>query len=108
MQSTEPSGGEHHVLRDRVPALAEELQQTGAFRDPARPRLVETRNAVVNQWMKIADALDIQREVVLSGDVRYFAQHLPPAMTYGESVAGQLKRHSERARMWQSLGPQTP
>jgi hypothetical protein len=52
-------------------ALSEQLQQTGAFRDPARPRLIELRKSVVGHWMKIAETLDAQGEIALATDVRY-------------------------------------
>ncbi len=46
-----------------------------------------TRKAVVANWMKTADALDAQGEITLAGDVRYFANHLPPVLTAKEKVA---------------------
>jgi hypothetical protein len=50
---------------------------TGSFRDPARHTLLEARKTVVGGWLEIADALDVQGEAVLAGDVRHFAGHLP-------------------------------
>jgi hypothetical protein len=48
--------------------------------------------------MKTADALDAQGEVVLAGDVRYFASHLPPLLTDKERLAIELLRHRESQR----------
>ena len=67
--------------------MATELAKNGRFSDPARAKLIETRTAVVANWMKIADTLDQQGDVVLAGDVRYFAKQLPPALT-GHGEAG--------------------
>jgi hypothetical protein len=39
--------------------------------------------------MKTADVLDAQDEVVLAGDVRYFASRLPPVMTDKQRLAAQ-------------------
>jgi hypothetical protein len=85
--------GESTAYRRRVMAIAQELSQTGAVRDPAHSRLVETRKAVVANWMKTADVLDAQGEISLAGDVRYFANHLPPVLTDKEKLARQFIRH---------------
>jgi hypothetical protein len=68
------------------------------FRDPARAKLLETRKAVVNGWLGIADSLDVQGEVVLAGDVRHFVRHLPHVITDRELVArGSINHPDERA-----------
>jgi hypothetical protein len=85
-------------LRSNVATIANKLVKTGRFDDPARPKLLETRKAVVANWIKIADALDRQGEVVLAGDVRYFARHLPPVLTDMESLAAQFVRHVAASR----------
>jgi hypothetical protein len=66
---------------------------TGSFHDPARAKLLETRKSVVNGWLGVADALDIQGEVVLARDVRHFARHLPRVSTDRELVAKWLLNH---------------
>jgi hypothetical protein len=66
---------------------------TGSFHDPARAKLLETRKSVVNGWLGIADALDIQGEVVLARDVRHFARDLPRVSTDRELVAKWLLNH---------------
>lgn len=79
------------ALRARVSAIAAELAKNGRFSEPAaRAKLVETRKTVVASWMKIAETLDRQGEVVLAGDVRYFAKHLPPALTDSERLTEQF------------------
>lgn len=73
--------GKSSAVRERVMAIAHELSRTGTVRDTAHGKLVETRKAVVASWMKTADALDAQGEISLAGDVRYFANHLPPVLS---------------------------
>jgi hypothetical protein len=85
--------GASTVLRADVTAIAKQLQQTGVFRDPMRARLRETRKALVGHWMGIANMLDAQGETTLAGDVRYFAQHLPPVLTRRDLLATQFGKH---------------
>jgi len=42
--------------------------------------------------------LDRQGEVILAGDVRYFAKHLPPALTDTERLAAKFTRHLAASR----------
>lgn len=48
--------------------------------------------------MKIAETLDRQGQVVLAGDVRYFAKHLPPVRTDMEGLAAKFTRHLAATR----------
>jgi hypothetical protein len=82
--------GKSSAIRAKVTRIATELAKNGGFSEPARARLVETRNAVVANWLTIADTLDHQGEVVLAGNVRYFAKHLPPALTDTERLAAKF------------------
>lgn len=99
--------GKSSAIRAKVTKIATELAKNGNFSEPARAKLVETRKAVVANWMKIADTLDRQGEVVLAGDVRYFAKHLPPALTDTERLATKFAQHLALSR--EALrGRQTP
>jgi len=49
--------------------------------------LIETRKAVTDGWLNVADALDIQGETTLANEARDFARHLPWAFTDGERDA---------------------
>jgi hypothetical protein len=80
-------GGRSDSIRAKAQGIAKELSATGAIRDPARGKLLETRKAVVTGWMGIAATLDAQGEIVLAGDVRYFANHLPKVLTDRERLA---------------------
>jgi hypothetical protein len=89
--------GASTALRDRVASVVKELKETGTIRDSGRRKLVETRKAVVDGWMRAADVLDRQGEISLAGDVRYFAKQLPPILTDRERIAaGILSAFSRR------------
>jgi hypothetical protein len=96
--------GKSLAVRERVMAIAQELSQTGAVRDLARAKLIETRKAVVASWTKIADVLDAQGELTLASDVRYFANHLPPVLTDKEKLARRFIRHIKMQRSAQLEG----
>ena len=94
--------GTSAALRAQVESVARELQKTGTVYDPARGKLLDTRKAVVSGWMAVAKMLDAQGEIVLAGDVRYFANHLPPVRTDRERLAEEFvrffKERSAKAR----------
>ena len=94
--------GSSSSLRAQVESVARELQKTGTIHDPARAKLLETRKAVVADWTRIASALDAQGEIILAGDVRYFANHLPRVLTDRERLAEEwvrfLTQHRAKAR----------
>jgi hypothetical protein len=90
--------GASTALLERVKDIANELVQTGTIRNPGRAKLIETRKAVVASWMKTADVLDAQGEVVLAADVRYFAGGLPPVLTDKERLAIDFIRFRESRR----------
>ena len=87
-----------YALRDELRSIARELSATGTIRDPKRAKLVETRRALVAGWNALAEKLEAQGEVALGGDVRYFAKHLPPAMTDRERLASELVRIAQAQR----------
>ncbi|MGP8095999.1 MAG: relaxase/mobilization nuclease domain-containing protein [Steroidobacteraceae bacterium] len=82
--------GESTALRDRVIGIAQELSRSRTIVDPARERLLETRKLLVSTWMKAAEVLDAQGEIILAGDVRYFVKHLPPVLTDRQRLAAQF------------------
>src|ERR1700733_13503993 len=87
-----------YTLREQLQSIATELSKTGTIRDPAHSKLAETRKAVVAGWMGVAAALDVQGEITLAGDVRYFAKHLPPVLTDRERLASAFVQHMQRQR----------
>jgi hypothetical protein len=85
--------GRSTILRTRVKEIAREIATKKAIHDPARTRLLTTRKAVLDGWNQVATVLDGQGEIVLAGDVRYFASHLPRVMTDRERLAEDFIRH---------------
>jgi relaxase-like protein len=98
--------GESTALRDRVIGIAQELSRAKTIADPPRKRLLETRKSLVSTWMKAAEVLDAQGEMILAGDVRYFAGHLPPVLTDRQRLAVQLIGFAEKQRQIQRDGPE--
>lgn len=85
--------GASHVVRHRIKDIVNDLQSTRSVHDPARGRLIETRKAIVAAWAQTAEQLETQGEVVLAGEVRHFARHLPPVMTDKEHIAARFLEH---------------
>ena len=96
--------GKSTALRDRVMGIAQELSRSRTVADPAREGLLETRKSLVSSWMKAAEMLDAQGEMILAGNVRYFAGHLPPVLTDRQRLAAQLIRFTEKQRQIQREG----
>ena len=90
--------GKSTALVARVNGIAQELSRSRTIVDPARERLLKTRESLVSTWMKAADVLDAQGEIILAGDVRYFAKHLPPVLTDRQRLAKQFIGFIERQR----------
>jgi hypothetical protein len=90
--------GESTALREQVITIANQVFKTGRFVDPARGQLQETRKAVVENWMRVADVLEQQGEVALAADVRYFARQLPPVRTDKERLAAQFAKYLAASR----------
>ena len=76
----------------RVTSVARELAKTGAIKDAGRKQLLETRGAVVADWMQTAEILDRQGEAALAEKVRAFVSSMPPVMTDREKIALGLLR----------------
>jgi hypothetical protein len=97
--------GKSTVMRDRMIGVATELYRSGTVEGPAAHRL-ETRKSLVSTWMKAAEVLDAQGEVILAGEVRYFATHLPPVLTDRQRFAAQFIRFKEQQRQVKPEGPE--
>src|SRR5208283_572096 len=83
--------GESTALRDRVIGIAKELSRSKTVADPARERLLDTRKSLVSTWMKAAEVLDAQGEIILVGD-RVHARDRPDAGRGSVSAAHQAGR----------------
>jgi hypothetical protein len=90
--------GHSYALREDLDGIVRELSQTRTISDPARTGLLETRKAVIEGWDAVASKLEAQGEVVLGGQVRYFASHLPPVLTDRERLARQFIQFAKSER----------
>jgi hypothetical protein len=82
--------GSSYALREKVQSIARELSGSKSVRDPARGKLLETRKSVIAGWNAVADRLEAQGDLILGGDVRYFAMNLPPVLTDRERLAAEF------------------
>jgi hypothetical protein len=94
------------ALHDQVIGIANELSRSRTIVDPARDRLIETRKSLVSAWMKAAEVLDAQGEIILASDVRYFVKHLPPVLTDRQRLAAQFIGFVRKQRETQQDGPE--
>jgi type IV secretory pathway VirD2 relaxase len=98
--------GKSTALHDRVMGIANELSRSRTIVDPAREKLLETRKSLVATWMRAADVLDAQGEIILAGDVRYFVKHLPPVLTDRQRLATQFIGFIQKERGIERDGPE--
>ena len=96
--------GQSHALREKLDGVVRELSQAKTISDPARARLLKTREAVVAGWNAVAAKLESQGEIVLGAEVRYFAMHLPPVLTDRERLAAELIQFAEERRSARTRG----
>jgi hypothetical protein len=94
--------GQSYALREQLDEIVHGLSETKPVSDPARAKLLETRKAIVQGWNAVADRLEAQGEIVLGGDVRYFAMHLPPVLTDRERLTEQFLRFVRAQRSAQT------
>ena len=91
--------GHSYSMREKLDDIGRELSATRTITDPARVKMLETRNAVIEGWNAVASKLEAQGEIVLAGHVRYFATHLPPVLTDRERLAQQFIQHVRAQRL---------
>jgi hypothetical protein len=89
--------GTSTAVLERAKDVIRQLSETGTVRDQARERLVETRRKLMANWTATADALDVQGETGLAGEVRNFVRALPRVLTDKERMAVQyMERQTKR------------
>lgn len=93
-----------YAMRAAVQSIAAELTRTRRIHDPAHSRLAKTRQSIVAGWMDVAAKLDAQGELILAGDVRYFAKHLPPVLTDRERLAADFIHYIKAQRAERTWG----
>ena len=96
--------GQSYALREKLDGIVRELSQSKTISDPARARLLEIREAVAAGWNAVAAKLESQGEIVLGGQVRYFAMHLPPVLTDRERLAAELIQFAKEKRSARTRG----
>ena len=72
-----------------------DLYDSRDMRDPAHEKLIQTRKALVGQWMTAADILDKQGEMELAREVRNFAKCLPQVLTDRARLTVDYIRHKQ-------------
>jgi hypothetical protein len=82
-------GGSTHML-ERAEAVVRELSQKGGWTDPAKTRLVETRDKVRRGWWTVSEILMRDRQPDLAAQVTRFAEQMPLPMTEKEWLARKL------------------
>jgi hypothetical protein len=95
--------GDSTHMRARADEVARELAASGLKPDPHKRVLLETRAAVLDGWLGLADILERDGNPQLAGAVRRFAQSMPPPLTEKERMARQigslLEAQKARARV---------
>jgi hypothetical protein len=96
--------GQSYALREQLDDIVHGLSESNSVLEPARSELLETRKAIIQGWNAVADKLEAQGEIVLGGDVRYFAMHLPPVLTDRERLTEQFVRFVRAERSARTQG----
>ena len=82
--------GDSTYVRARAEAVASELLRGNTRVEFGKHALVETRRRVENGWRSVASLLAKDGHRDLAGDVRWFADRMPPARTERESIAEKI------------------
>jgi hypothetical protein len=101
---TTQARGQSYALREQLDDIVHGLSGSNSVLEPARAKLLETRKAIIQGWNAVADKLEAQGEIVLGGDVRYFAMHLPPVLTDRERLTEQFIRFVRAERSARTQG----
>jgi len=84
--------GESRHIRDRLQAVALELQKGHFHIEEGKNRLRATREAIERGWLAASAILAAQGDSELAADVRRFVQRMPPPRTEREELAAALRR----------------
>jgi hypothetical protein len=90
-----------HSIVLSMPAPTPPDKVLAAARQFARQKFAQHRYAMVLHTHQ-----QHPREVILAGDVRYFAHHLPPVLTDRQRLAAQFIELTEKQRRIQRDGPE--
>jgi hypothetical protein len=91
--------GESMHLRQRAEAAAAELLKRGRGADPAKFKLLQTKQEVERGWRAVADILVSQGQRELAAQTTRFADGLPPAQTEREWFMARLLERTREPRV---------
>jgi hypothetical protein len=80
----------------RVDAVARDLSRQRLEPEPAKERLLKTRQEVLRGWRAVGDGLVLQNQMELARQVRGFVAGMPPPQTEKEFIAVGLMVTRER------------
>ena len=80
-------------MRQRVEHVASQLQRGGMPAESGKTKLLETRAAVTDGWLTVADALVAQGDWKLAEQVRKFISRMPTPLTDNERMARAVIAH---------------
>jgi hypothetical protein len=93
--------GQSIHIRARAEAVARELAAGRLNPEPGQRVLLETRRAVLEGWRTLAGILERDGNPELAGDVRRFADTMPPPWTEKQAMARQLATHFRTHRTYE-------
>lgn len=96
--------GKSTAMQQRAMGVIRELHTTRTIRDPAHPRLVETRRALITEWQAAADTLERQGKGELAQEVRQYIKTLPIVMTDRQALAARYLEFRAQQRASESRG----
>jgi len=88
--------GDSAHTRQRVETVAGELRNGELRVEPAKVNLTNTRRDVDRGWRAMADILLAQGQLELAGQVKQFADRMPPPRTEKEQIAWELTRRTRQ------------
>jgi len=91
---------ESRYLRRKAEAVAQVLRIGEPIADEGKQELLRSRQAILADWARIADQLDVQGERALACEVRAMTAAMPPVVTEKERIAQGLaaQLHAQLAR----------
>ena len=78
---------ESRYLRRKAEAVAQVLRRGEPVADEGKQKLLRSRQAILADWARIADQLDVQGERALACEVRAMTAAMPPVVTEKERIA---------------------
>lgn len=98
---------EAYVLRGREESVRQQLRTGKLSNEAGKTRLIQTREAVKQGWLGLAERLWQEGDQDLAQNVRRYVSEMPPARTDREHIAVELiaRAHANRSQAPPSLIP---